>query len=229
MNSHALWYLTRGTGAISLVLLTGSVVLGIAGVSQLRIGRWPRFFTPALHRSISLWVLVLLVIHIATAVLDGYVTIRLADAVVPFGGTYRPLWLGFGALAFDMLLALVFTSVLRARLGYRGWRAVHWLAYACWPVALLHGLGTGTDASRTWMLAIAAACTAAVAVTTLMRLGLSNVAPRVRTTGVAATVIALIAIAIVSIQGPLAPGWARKAGTPPPAQATTTTTVRSTR
>ena len=57
-------------------------------------------------------------------------------------------WLGLGALAFDLLVALVVTSLLRRRLGLRAWRAVHWLAYACWPVALVHGWGTGTRRAR---------------------------------------------------------------------------------
>src|SRR5207245_2771326 len=99
--------------------------------------------------------------HIATAVLDSFAPIRVVEAVVPFAGTYRPLWLGLGALAFDLLLALTVTSLLRPLLGLRAWRAVHWLAYACWPVALAHGLGTGSDARSPWMLAITAGCSAA--------------------------------------------------------------------
>src|SRR5205807_8424001 len=91
-----------------------------------------------------------------------------------FAATYRPLWLGLGALSFDLLLALVATSLLRRRLGYRGWRAVHWLAYASWPVAVLHGLGTGTDTKLWWMLALTAACVAAVAVALLVRIGRSQ-------------------------------------------------------
>ena len=51
------------------------------------------------------------------------------------------LWLSLGAVAFDLLLAIALTSLVRDRLSYRTWRAVHWLAYACWPVALWHGLG----------------------------------------------------------------------------------------
>ena len=70
---------------------------------------------------------------------------RLVDVVVPFVGAYRPFWLGLGALALDLLAALIVTSLLRARIGLRAWRAVHWVAYACWPVALVHGLGTGSD------------------------------------------------------------------------------------
>lgn len=216
MNSQALWYLTRGTGAASLVLLTLSVVLGMSGAAGGRIGRWPRFFTTALHRSVSLLVVVLLAVHIVTAVLDTFVSIRLADAVIPFGGTYRPLWLGFGALAFDLLLALIVTSLLRARLGLVMWRGVHWLAYACWPVALLHGLGTGTDASHTWMLALTIACVASAGAAGLHRLRQSDVAAGVRARVVGGAGAGLALVTVFALAGPLAPGWARKSGTPPP-------------
>ena len=88
--------------------------------------------------------------------------LRSLDAVVPFASAYRPLWLGLGAIAIDLLIALVVTSLVRARLGLRAWRGVHWCRYACWPVALLHGLGTGTDARTPWMQALTAVCVAVV-------------------------------------------------------------------
>src|SRR3712207_7711936 len=95
--------------------------------------------------SSDLFVVVLMVLHVVAVVLDDFVTISPVDAVVPFVSAYRPLWLGLGAIAFDLLLALVLTSLARQRLGYGTWRVVHWLAYLCWPLAVLHGLGTGSD------------------------------------------------------------------------------------
>ena len=95
--------------------------------------------------------LALLVLHIVTSVLDGFAPIDLTDAVIPFASAYRPLWMGLGALSFDLLLALVITSLMRRRLGYRSWRAIHWLAYASWPIAVFHGLGTGSDTKLWWM------------------------------------------------------------------------------
>ena len=127
-----------------------------------RPARLPRFVVLGLHRNVALLAVAFLVVHIVTVVLDPYVTINLVDAVVPFGSAYRPLWLGLGALAFDLLLAVVVTSLLRARIGRRTWRAVHWAAYALWPLALVHALGTGTDAMRPWFLVTAAACVLAV-------------------------------------------------------------------
>src|SRR5262249_37569393 len=154
----AYWYLTRSTGVVSLVLLTLSVAFGIAQVSRWSSPRWPRFVIAGLHKNISLLVVAFLAVHIATAVLDAFAPIHWLDAIIPFRSAYRPIWLGLGALSFDLIIALTVTSLLRTRMGYRSWRAVHWLAYASWPIALVHGLGTGSDTHVRWMLAINVVC-----------------------------------------------------------------------
>ncbi|MGH2907719.1 MAG: ferric reductase-like transmembrane domain-containing protein, partial [Solirubrobacteraceae bacterium] len=138
LGTRVYWFLTRGTGAVALVLLTVSVVLGVLGTLRFSGVRWPRFAIEAVHRDVSLLVIVVLVVHIVTTVLDSFAPIALPAAVIPFISSYRPVWLGLGALAFDLLLAVVITSLVRRRLGYERWRAVHWLAYASWPVAVLH-------------------------------------------------------------------------------------------
>src|SRR5205085_11050222 len=132
----ALWYATRGTGAVALVLLTVSVVLGIGELRAWRPAGAPGFAVAALHRTVSLLAVALLAAHIVTTLLDPFPHIGLANALLPFQTSYRPLWLGLGTIASDLLLALVVTSLVRRRLGYRAWRGVPWLAYACWPVAV---------------------------------------------------------------------------------------------
>jgi sulfoxide reductase heme-binding subunit YedZ len=210
------WYLARATGVVALLLLTASLLLGILGPLRVSGGqRWPRFALDILHRDVSLLVIVLLVVHIVTSVLDGFAPIAWLDAVIPFGSSYRPLWMGLGALSFDLLLALVVTSLLRVRLGYRSWRAIHWLAYLSWPVAVLHGLGTGSDVKAWWSLAITVACVAVVVVAVLVRIARSRPAePAVRSWSTVLAVVTPIGLAIFTLAGPLAPGWARRAGTP---------------
>ena len=100
----------------------------------------------------------------ATTVVDGFAPIGWLDAVIPFRSPYRPLWLGLGAVAVDLLIALTVSSLLRGRIGHRAWRAIHWLSYASWPVGVIHGLGTGTDTWSAWMLVLTIACIAAVAI-----------------------------------------------------------------
>jgi predicted ferric reductase len=172
--SKAVWYLMRGSGVVSLILLTVSLVLGITTAVRWATARWPRFVVEGLHKNVSLLAVVFLGVHIVTAVLDGYVPIRWIDTVVPFASNYQPLWIGLGALAFDMLVAVVVTSLLRVRLGHRVWRATHWLAYACWPVAVVHGLGVGSDSGQPWMQVIDLLAVAAVACAVCWRLVVSG-------------------------------------------------------
>jgi len=148
-STTPLWYTTRATGLVAMVLLTLSMVFGLlSSVGYQRPGL-PRFVTVGLHRNASLLALAFTAAHVITTVIDSYVHIPVQDAFIPFISSYRPLWLGLGAVASDLLLALTITSLLRSRMGLRTWRAVHWTAYACWPIALLHGLGTGTDTDQT--------------------------------------------------------------------------------
>jgi predicted ferric reductase len=170
MSTKALWYLTRGSGVVSLLLLTAAVVLGLLTSSRWARERWPRFVVEGLHRNVSLLATVFLLIHIASSVLDGYVSIRWLDAVVPFGAAYRPFWLGLGALSLDVFIALAVTSLLRRHLGQRVWRAIHWSAYACWLLAMIHSIGIGSDSGQTWMVLIYLACGAAVLIALLYRL-----------------------------------------------------------
>jgi hypothetical protein len=209
------WYLTRSTGAVALILLTMSVALGVLDVSRWSNARWPRFVVDGLHRSSSLLVLVFVAVHVLTAVLDSFAPIALTDAVLPFLGVYRPLWLGLGALAFDLLIAIAVTSVLRQRLGHRAWRLTHWVAYACWPIALIHGLGTGSDTRSGWMLALNAACLLAVlcAVGVRVRSGWPK-GLAVRGGAIATAACLPIGLLLWLPGGPMASDWARRAGTP---------------
>ncbi len=152
ITSGALWYASRATGVVSLLLLTAVVLLGILGNRGVRLPGLPRFATPELHRSLSLLSVVFLAVHIASVVVDPYVTIGWVETVVPWTGTYRPFWVGLGAVALDLVIALIVTSLVRVRMGRRSWRVIHWLAYAAWPAALAHGLGAGTDLSSGWFL-----------------------------------------------------------------------------
>jgi methionine sulfoxide reductase heme-binding subunit len=209
------WYLTRSTGAVSLILLTSSVALGVAGVSRFSSPRWPRFVLDSLHRNVSLLALAFLLAHILTAVLDSFAPISLIDAIVPFGGSYRPFWLGLGAIAFDLLLAVALTSMVRRRLGYGAWRATHWLAYACWPIAVLHGLGTGSDVKSTWLLALNVVCLGIVALAVGLRAitGWPDHA-RIRSAALGATAVFTLFLVLWLPGGPLGHGWAQRSGTP---------------
>jgi hypothetical protein len=209
-SQKAMWFASRGTGIVCLLLLTVSVVLGIVTTVRFETSQWPRFVIEGLHRNVSLLILVFIALHVVTTVMDGYVKIGYLNAVVPFHSPYRTLWLGLGTVAFDLLLALAITSVVRARLGYRVWRAVHWAAYACWPIALMHGLGTGSDARQRWMVALDVLSLVAVGAAICWRLAATwRPGSRVQLGAVAALISVPLGIGLWAFAGPLQPGWAR--------------------
>jgi methionine sulfoxide reductase heme-binding subunit len=158
----SVWYLMRASGVVSLLLLTAVFVLGIATTSRWRPRGLPGFAVVSLHRSISLLAVVFLAVHVVTAVVDPYAVVGIAAVFVPFAAGRSAFWVGLGALSLDLVAALIVTSLLRARLGLRAWRAVHWVAYLAWPLAIGHSLGVGSDAGTLWLRALAVGCIASV-------------------------------------------------------------------
>lgn len=216
-DSQLTWFVARSTGVICLVLLTLSLVLGIGASTRMSSARWPRFVTQALHRSVSLLSIALLAVHVVAVILDDYVRITVTDAFLPFVSDYRPIWMGVGTVASDLLIAVTVTSLLRPRIGYGTWRAVHWTAYACWPLSIVHGFGTGTDTRRDWNVWVTLGCVAFVLLAVAWRV--IEGWPRRATLRVGAALVTLCAVAVVftwARQGPFAPGWSKRANTPPP-------------
>lgn len=162
LHGTFLWYATRAAGLITILLLTAAMVLGILNAGRFATTRWPRFLVQGLHKNLTLLALGFLVLHVGTTVIDTYTSIGLTDAVVPFLSPYKRFWLGLGAVASDLLIALTFTSLGRMRIGHRTWRILHWAGYLCWPVAVVHGLGIGTDHAARWVLVLTIACVGVV-------------------------------------------------------------------
>jgi DMSO/TMAO reductase YedYZ heme-binding membrane subunit len=170
MNSTALWYATRASGLMALVLLTLTMVLGLTTTTRARAKNWPGFAQQEMHRRISILAVVFLGIHVVTSVLDSFVDISWAAIVIPFTSRYSGFWVGVGAVALDLMVAVFVTSLLRERMRPGIWRAVHWLAYLSWPVALAHTFGMGTDAHEGWVIVFGALCVVSVAAALAWRL-----------------------------------------------------------
>jgi sulfoxide reductase heme-binding subunit YedZ len=168
-GSQALWFLSRGSGLVLLVLFSAVIVLGVATRTGSAPPRWPRFAVAELHRTLSLFAVALLVLHVVTAILDPFVTIGWAATLLPFASPYRTLAIGLGTLAVDLGGAVLLTSLVRRRLGQRAWRAVHWLAYLAWPAAFLHSLTAGNDLGVWWVALVELGSAAAVAAAVLAR------------------------------------------------------------
>jgi sulfoxide reductase heme-binding subunit YedZ len=214
--ANPLWYATRGTGTVAFVLLSISVGLGLLTSSKWQAAGWPRFLVFDLHRDISLLAVSFGVIHVATSLLDPFAKLGLTDALVPFASSYRPIWLGLGVISAELMAAMITTSLLRQRIGYRLWKVIHWAAYATWPTALLHSIGTGTDVRRYWFLESVGVCVIAViGVYVLIRLAFGWPAhAAARLVAAAVSGLAVVSIVLFMLNGPLVPGWARIAGTP---------------
>ncbi len=213
-NGKALWYLTRSTGLVALVLLTASVVLGVVASVGWTTERWPRFLSQDVHRNLSLFCVGFVALHVVTTVSDGYVPIGFVDAFIPFLTPYRPIYVGLGALTFDLLLAVLITSALRHKIGFASWRFVHWMAYLCFPIALFHSLGSGTDAPLPLILLLDAVCAAAVVAVMAWRLVTGRTfTPGQRAAAVVGTVVVGLAVVVFAALGPLRPGWSHRSGT----------------
>ena len=210
------WYATRGLGLTTLVVLTVTVSLGILTATRWSGERTPGFVAVDLHRNLSLIAICLLVAHMVTTVLDPFAHITVRDVLVPFGAAYRPVWLGLGVVAFWILTGVAATSLLRRRIGPRLWRLIHWTAYASWPLAVVHGLGTGSDARSPWMVSIVASCVAAVLVAIVERVRDGRVVTLpVRAAAATAAVAFTVGLTAWAMSGPLQAGWSARAGTPP--------------
>jgi sulfoxide reductase heme-binding subunit YedZ len=217
-----MWYFTRGSGAVSLVLLTCSFAFGAPTLLSWGSDRMPRLIVQLLHRNLSLLVTVFIFLHVATTVIDGFAPIGWLDAIIPFRAGYRPIWLGLGAVAVDLLLAVILTSLLRVRMGYQRWRQIHLLTYAMWPIALVHALGTGTDTKAPFMWWIDWGCAAVVVAFTAIRLVARPPAdPRWRNAAFGVLVATPLLVLVWTIKGPMSPTWGKKAKT----VATSTTAV----
>jgi methionine sulfoxide reductase heme-binding subunit len=214
------WYATRGIGIATLIVLTASVVLGIGTAVRWGGPVSPRFVTADLHRNLSLFALLLLAGHIVTTVLDPFAQITVRDVIIPVGATYRPVWLGLGVVAAEILVAVAVSSLLRKRVGLGTWRLIHWSAYASWPLAVVHGLGTGSDGQAPWLIGVVTACVVAVALAFAQRLwhGRLSTLP-VRAAAAIAAGGTLWIVSSWALHGPFQLGWAAKAGTPPIATA----------
>jgi methionine sulfoxide reductase heme-binding subunit len=195
-ESTVFWYASRATGLVTLLLFTAVLVLGLLVTSKGRLPGLPGFAVTSLHRNLSLLGLGFVVAHVLTAVLDSYVSIPLVSAVIPFASGYERFWLGLGAVALDLIIAISLTSLVRGRLPRRWWRPVHLLAYLSWPVAFTHCLGASKDLRQGWLFDIAAGCAVLVAAATVWRLAAARQPPR------AARVMAVFAEHAENSRGP---------------------------
>ncbi|TAN29799.1 MAG: hypothetical protein EPN30_01795 [Actinomycetota bacterium] len=209
-----LWYLSRSAGYVGLILLGAIGVLGIVTAGNVRVAQGTKFVTPEVHRSLSLLAMVVLAVHVGAAVADKYSFIGIKDVFVPFMSAYRPVWVGFGSVAVDLGIAVVITSLLRVKMGYKSWRLVHWASYPVFALSIIHGLGSGTDSSL-WIskviyLAVGGALVAAIVARLIARKDL-RAGAKAALSGM--TIAVPFVIVLWALSGPFGANWAKRAQT----------------
>ncbi len=165
-----MWYASRATGVVALLLLTAVMLLGLLVIRQGRLPGLPRFAISGLHKNLSLLAGVFVIIHVLTAVLDSYVNIPITASIIPLTSPYERFWLGLGAVSLDLMMAAIVTSLLRRHLSRRTWRAVHLLAYLSWPVAWVHSVFASGDLRHGVLFILAICCAVAVLAAGIWRL-----------------------------------------------------------
>ena len=150
----AVWYAARAGGLLAYLLLSASICLGLLMSGKARLKRWPKFALEDVHRFLGILAGVFIAIHGAALLLDSFVPFSLSQVLVPGTSSYRPLAVGFGVVAAELLAALAISNHFRRRIPHGVWRRLHMLNFAVWALALVHGLTAGTDATTTWALTL---------------------------------------------------------------------------
>jgi sulfoxide reductase heme-binding subunit YedZ len=201
------WYAARAAGVVAYVLLSTTVTLGIALAGKLpgrRWRRWPAFAIEDVHRAGGLLVGTFIAIHVATIAIDSFLPFSPAQLLIPLTSVYRPVWVALGIVAAELLLALAITNRYRDRvISRRWWRRAHYVNFAVWTAATLHGMGSGTDRSAAWLIAIYAACAASVAAATIWRIAASRWAPRSRSAASGGVALCVALLVVAAQAGPL--------------------------
>jgi sulfoxide reductase heme-binding subunit YedZ len=196
------WYAARAAGIVAYLLLSFVVVLGTTMARKATMQRWPQFALEEVHRFTGLLVGAFVAIHVLTIAIDSWLPFSVASIVIPLLSRYRAAWVALGIVAAELLVALAITNHYRRRLPYRLWRRAHYLNFAVWTAATLHGVGSGTDRSSPWLLAVYSLAVAAVVIAVTVRL-LRRHTTLLRPAGAAAAALAAVALILVLALGPL--------------------------
>jgi DMSO/TMAO reductase YedYZ heme-binding membrane subunit len=205
------WDVARSGGLVAYALLTASVAMGLALSLGWRSPRWTRFVTNEVHRFVTLLALVFVAIHGIAIAVDPFIKMSVPDVLVPFLGSYRPVWVALGIVAAYLAVAVYLSERIRSRIGYAWWRRFHGFAFVAFALALVHGVATGSDTRTIWALALYAGSILLVGILLILRLFPE---PPGRTRPVAASLAIIVAAGVVgfALVGPLQPGWSARAG-----------------
>jgi predicted ferric reductase len=150
---HTFWYLTRAAGFVAYLLLFASVALGLLLTTSVP-KPLRRFEVFDMHRFLALLALGVTTFHMLIVLPDGFIGFSLRELLVPFASPYAQVYMALGTLSLYLMAIVIGTFYLRPLVPYSAWRTIHYTTFAVFGLALVHGLGAGTDTSVSWALAL---------------------------------------------------------------------------
>ena len=162
-SHHLFWLASRSVGILAMITLGLSVALGLAMSG--RLGRRPGLpgALKHVHESLALVTLGLIAAHAGLLLFDTYLRPGLAGIAVPFVLGYRSLFTGLGIIGGWLAAILGLSFYVRKRIGTKLWRSMHRFTIVVYALALVHVLGSGTDARSPAMIVMLTALTAPIA------------------------------------------------------------------
>ncbi|MPZ50345.1 MAG: iron reductase [Dehalococcoidia bacterium] len=147
---HTYWYLTRASGFVAYLLLFLSVSLGLSMTGDV-VERWlRRHRLYDFHRFLSLLTLGVVVFHTLIVLPDAFIGFSVGELLLPFASPYRPEYMALGVFALYLTGFIVASFYLRHLIGYQIWRWLHYATFVAFAMALVHGIGAGTDTEAAW-------------------------------------------------------------------------------
>jgi sulfoxide reductase heme-binding subunit YedZ len=148
---HTYWYLNRAAGLVAYLLLFAAVFLGLSMTGGVLERFLRRYRVYDFHRFVSLLALGATVFHVLIVLPDRFVRFGLLDLLVPFVSSYKPLYTALGIFGLYLMAAIVGAFYVRNLISYRAWRLLHYGTFAAFVLALVHGIGGGTDTQAAWV------------------------------------------------------------------------------
>src|SRR4051812_17220758 len=154
-GQHLFWITSRAAGTTALVLASVAVAAGLLMGTRLVRGTRAGDLR-ALHEVLSLATLVAIAVHALSLLGDAYLRPSVLDVLVPFAAGHHRVWTSLGIVAGWSLAALGLSYYARGRIGAGRWRTAHRFTALAWIGGIVHAIGEGTDAGRTWFVAMLA-------------------------------------------------------------------------
>lgn len=206
MTTTFYWTANRASGVLLLVVLAVTTCVGFYLAVRQPNRSYPRGLLVGVHQYLSVVGAALLGLHFLAALLDPFQRFGVAELVVPLLSHYRPLYVGVGVLAGEVLLVVGLTSATRSLTRRPWWRWVHRLALPAFVLAWVHGAGAGTDAGTPWGIALLVLTGGGVAAMGAWRAWVRLRSPVAEVATGVAVAAGLLGIAFAAA-GPWQPGW----------------------